>query len=563
MSVIENIDVVMGAQTRELDAAIANEIQNLRNLEEAAKPKPIQDIVDPKALDKQVAQFKDNAGKFKASTEVLAVGVNALGGTAFGQFAGLIGNATEKLGQFSELQKTGAAGATAFKAGLVGLVGVISFQLGNAIGNAVFETDKWNKELDKAIEKLKSLDGEMMKLKDLDFGFNQDKIDLIQDPKQREAEYKQMIARLLNEEKGAASQIADLKKQLKEIEFEQDGNIFAPLGLGLDDRLKTIPAQMELALANEKALFDKRMELERKIGEKSGSLEADKAKIELDKQIAEEQRKKGEEEKKRIEDLVKSKRDFIGGLKEELELLKAQNEARAVGKDFDPTTFKMRREFDKLSGGRDSLEFNRLDKQLTQQRDLERQMEKLKAESNQKSENKFGATVVEAGSVEAYKAMLERQNDQKGVEEEARKQTVLQEQMRELLQQANTKPTVQLTREIEAYERAQAEKKRLEEEAAREEQEKQKQADKERQELLREAESIQKRIDSMGNQPGKFGAASAQEGSVEAYKLLLQRDNEQKEIAAEAKQQTILQQRMADLLEQANMKPTVKLARAR
>ena len=117
--------------------------------------------------------------------------------------------------------------------------------------------------------------------------------------------------------------------------------------------------------------------------------------------------------------------------------------------------------------------------------------------------------------------------------------------------------------EIEAYERAQAEKKRLEEEAAREEQEKQKQADKERQELLREAESIQKRIDSMGNQPGKFGAASAQEGSVEAYKLLLQRDNEQKEIAAEAKQQTILQQRMADLLEQANMKPTVQLARAR
>jgi hypothetical protein len=117
--------------------------------------------------------------------------------------------------------------------------------------------------------------------------------------------------------------------------------------------------------------------------------------------------------------------------------------------------------------------------------------------------------------------------------------------------------------EIEAYERAQAEKKRLEEEAAREEQEKQKQADKERQELLKEAESIQKRIDSMGNQPGKFGAASAQEGSVEAYKLLLQRDNEQKEIAEEAKQQTILQQRMADLLEQANMKPTVQLARAR
>ena len=117
--------------------------------------------------------------------------------------------------------------------------------------------------------------------------------------------------------------------------------------------------------------------------------------------------------------------------------------------------------------------------------------------------------------------------------------------------------------EIEAYERAQAEKKRLEEEAAREEQEKQKQAEKERQELLKEAESIQKRIDSMGNQPGKFGAASAQEGSVEAYKLLLQRDNEQKEIAAEAKQQTILQQRMADLLEQANMKPTVQLARAR
>ena len=446
MSVIENIDVVMGAQTRELDAAIANEIKNLEKLEEAARPKPVPNVLDPKSLDKQVSAFKDSAGKFKASTEVFAVGINALGGTAFGQFAGLIANATEKVGQFSEMQKLGTAGATAFKAGLAGLVGVISFQLGNAIGNAIFETEKWNNELQKSIDKLKSLDSEVLKLKGIDFGFNQEKIDLIQDPKEREEQYRQMIARLLLEEKGAANQIADLKKQLKEIDIEQDFNIFAPLGLGLDDRLKTIPAQMELALANEKALFDKRMELERKIGEKSGSLEADKAKIELDKQIAEEQRKKGEEEKKRIEDLEKRKYDFLGGLKEELELLKAQNEARALGKDFDPTTFKMRREFDKLSEGRDSLDFNRLDKQLTQQRDLERQMEKLKAESNQKSDNKFGATVVEAGSVEAYKAMLERQNDQKGVEEEARKQTVLQEQMRELLQQANMKPTVQLAR---------------------------------------------------------------------------------------------------------------------
>jgi hypothetical protein len=65
------------------------------------------------------------------------------------------------------------------------------------------------------------------------------------------------------------------------------------------------------------------------------------------------------------------------------------------------------------------------------------------------------------------------------------------------------------------------------------------------------------------NKDGKFGAVSAQEGSVEAYKLLLQRDNEQKEIRDEARQQTILQERMADLLEQANSKPTVQLARAR
>jgi colicin import membrane protein len=128
---------------------------------------------------------------------------------------------------------------------------------------------------------------------------------------------------------------------------------------------------------------------------------------------------------------------------------------------------------------------------------------------------------------------------------------------------ADRQANATLDSEIEAYERAQAEKQRLEEEAKREEEEKRRKDEQDRQSLLRDAAAVQKELDRMGNQPGKTGAVSAQEGSVEAYKLLLQRDNEQKQIAEEAKQQTILQQRMADLLEQANAMPKVTLSRAR
>jgi hypothetical protein len=128
---------------------------------------------------------------------------------------------------------------------------------------------------------------------------------------------------------------------------------------------------------------------------------------------------------------------------------------------------------------------------------------------------------------------------------------------------AERKANATLESEIEAYERNQMELQKIEDQRKQEEQEQQRKQEEEKKKLIAEANQIQKQLDSMGNKPGRTGAVSAQEGSVEAYKLLLERDNEQKAIAEEAKQQTILQQRMADLLEQANSKPTIQLARAR
>ncbi len=116
-------------------------------------------------VEKNVKQIKDVGGKAKASTEFIGTLASSLGGSEIGSYASQLAGLTEKVSQFSEVSKLGAAGALAFKAGLAGAVGAAAFQVGQAIGNVVFETERWADELAKAKQRAFELNDELREMK--------------------------------------------------------------------------------------------------------------------------------------------------------------------------------------------------------------------------------------------------------------------------------------------------------------------------------------------------------------------------------------------------------------
>jgi hypothetical protein len=94
-----------------------------------------------KNIEAAVGKIRDVGGKAKASTEFIGVLAGQLGGAEFASAAAGVAGITEKVGQFSEVMKTGGTGALAFKAGIGALVGIMSFQLGKSIGEMIFGVD--------------------------------------------------------------------------------------------------------------------------------------------------------------------------------------------------------------------------------------------------------------------------------------------------------------------------------------------------------------------------------------------------------------------------------------
>lgn len=145
-------------------------------------------------IDQNVKKIKDVGGKAKASTEFIGQLAGQLGSSEIGAFAGQLGGLTEKISQFSEVSKLGGAGALAFKAGLVGVVGVLSFNVGKAIGDWWFETDRWNKELEDAIANSERLTQKMIDLRSVQLKDDLTAISFLDRPEDQIESIKSLIA---------------------------------------------------------------------------------------------------------------------------------------------------------------------------------------------------------------------------------------------------------------------------------------------------------------------------------------------------------------------------------
>lgn len=169
-----------------------------------------------KNVERSVKSIKDVSGKAKASTELFGTLATTLGGSQLGGYAGQLAQLTDRVSQFSEVSKAGGAGALAFKAGLASVVAVISFQVGKAFGNVIFQTEKMERAFNRTKEAAAELNAELARANDQRFANQKEDIELIRDPEKKRAAQEALFQQLNNDVQGITAQLADSTKKAEE-----------------------------------------------------------------------------------------------------------------------------------------------------------------------------------------------------------------------------------------------------------------------------------------------------------------------------------------------------------
>jgi len=241
-------------------------------------------------VENRIKNIKDVGGKAKASTEFIGTLVGSLGGSEIAGFASQLGGLTEKVSAFSEVQKTGGAGALAFKAGLVAAAGAIAFQVGNALGNVIFQTEKWTEALKKATDESKKLEATAASLRSERFSDAQADIELIRDPEKKRSEYEKLLGDLKTNIVSVEGQVRSSQKAVQEWDeaWQITGN-----RKGFAEQAKL---QLEQDKDRLKQLQEQQKEIQRLIGiesereqirQRNAAIDADEKYLEtLGKQIA-------------------------------------------------------------------------------------------------------------------------------------------------------------------------------------------------------------------------------------------------------------------------------------
>jgi len=254
-----------------------------------------------KDIDNKVKAIKASGEQAKKSTEFFGTIANALGGSEIGAFASQLGQVTEKTSQFAEVQKLGGAGALAFKGGLVAAVGVIAFQFGQAIGNAIFQTERWKKALADATKEAERLEAKLIAVKAQRFDENKSDIELIRDPEAKKQAYAELFKSTNKEIEGVERRVKEARKAVEDYDASWTPAWIQGSNEEAEKRLKTDREALDV-------LVKQREET------KSEFLERQAANKEIEKQNS----------------LKDKSDDFLKGLREELELLKASKEEQAA-----------------------------------------------------------------------------------------------------------------------------------------------------------------------------------------------------------------------------------------
>ena len=169
-----------------------------------------------KNVEASVKSIKSTGDQAKKSTEFIGAIAGALGGSEIASYAGQLAGLTDKVSQFSEIQKAGGAGALAFKAGLVAATGAIAFGIGNALGNVIFQTAAWTEKMKEAAAQADKLASAAMKFGDVRFSDKKEDIELIRNPDEKRAAYEKLLETVKTDIAAVETQTKQSKKSVDE-----------------------------------------------------------------------------------------------------------------------------------------------------------------------------------------------------------------------------------------------------------------------------------------------------------------------------------------------------------
>ena len=247
---------------------------------------------------KMVAEVKDLGGQSKASTELVGTLATQIGNTGAGQAAGEVAQLIERISAFSEVAKSGGKGVGLLKAGIVAATAVIAFKFGKAIGDQIFQTAKWRRELAHLTEDMVDMGNRgvrtMQKVSDQKFA----KIELIESPAAQRRAYRDAASL-------AGREIATLVKKVKREREKLGSSEFEGYLWDASDEAK----------ANQQAVLDNAKQL----------LELRRRQLEI-AQDATGEHKKHVEQVKKMQEFRRNSNGFTDSLKEEVARLELGNE---------------------------------------------------------------------------------------------------------------------------------------------------------------------------------------------------------------------------------------------
>lgn len=277
--------------------------------------------------EESIKTIGSDAKKASAAVGSLANTLGATGVSGAADFASKLAGATETVSQFREAAKSGGAGAMAFKVGLVGLAAAGGAAVGKFLGDIIFETKKFTREMERAKEASKDLEKQLSKSRDTLVSNKKEDIELIADPEKKKAAYQSLLSQLDKDLQTVTGNVAVSQKAVDSwAEAWQITGERKAAAVMAGEQLANDKARLE-------ALRDQRSEIQKLVSARAEENAAIAATNEANK-------KSGE---------------FLAGLREEIELLKATKGEQIALEAARNTTTEDRGEAEQLLKERDAI----------------------------------------------------------------------------------------------------------------------------------------------------------------------------------------------------------------
>jgi DNA repair exonuclease SbcCD ATPase subunit len=147
-------------------------------------------------LEDASSTVRETGNATKSIVELVGTLANINGAGEVGKIASQVSNATGKFMAFREATDSGAGGVIAMRIGLVGLAATIGGAIGKALGDFIFQTKKFEREMQRARDAASELDDRLRSLRAGMMDSQKTDIELIRDPEKKKAAYEALLVKL-------------------------------------------------------------------------------------------------------------------------------------------------------------------------------------------------------------------------------------------------------------------------------------------------------------------------------------------------------------------------------